>query len=156
MPPIRRANGSIVVELPRRVRRLLVDTAEAVRRCVEDPSTPAFDQLYGRIDESADVDDPLFGLERQSTIDDVCAVVAETAQSKRLSDAQGEAWLRVLGMAVMVTTAGAGIRTEEDLDRLDAERSQLIDLLRSLQFLVAGSLDPTLEELDDLLGSAPD
>lgn len=156
MPPIRRANGSIVVELPRRVRRLLVDAAEAVQRCVEDPSSPAFGQLYGRLDESADVDDPLFGLERQSAVDDVCAVVMETAQNKRLSEAQGEAWLRMLGMAVMVTAAGAGIRAEEDLDLLDPERSRLLDVLRALQLLVAASLDPALEDLDDLLGPEPD
>lgn len=154
--PIRRANGSIVVDLPRRARRFLVDAAEAVRRCVEDPSSPGFAQLYGPLDQSTDADDPLFSLERQTVIDDICAVVIDTAQNERLSDAQGEAWLRMLGMAVMVTAANAGIHTQEDVDLLDRKGSQPLDLLRSLQLLVARSLDPTLDELDDLVGPEAD
>ena len=154
--PIRRVDGSIVVELPRRARRFLEDAARAVQRCVEDPSSPGFGQLYGRLEESADVDDPLFSLERQTAIDDICSVVIETAQNARLSDAEAEAWLSTLGMAVTVTAAAAGIRTDEDLDLLDRKRSQLLDLLRSLQLLVARSLDPTLDELDDSIAPEPD
>lgn len=145
--PIRRANGTIVVELPLRARRFVVDAAQLVRHCAEDPSSPAFGQLYRRLDESADVDDPLFNLERQTAIDDICATVVETAHAERLRDAQAEAWLRTLGMAVMLVAAGAGVRTEDDLDLLDRRRTELLDLLRSLQLLLARCLDPTLDGL---------
>ncbi|MGH9918689.1 MAG: hypothetical protein ACRD6W_07470, partial [Nitrososphaerales archaeon] len=112
--PIRRVNEAIEVALPRRARRLLADASAAVQRCVEDPNSPAFGQLYGPLDETADVDDPLFRLERQTAIDDLCASVIQTSNDERLSDTQAEAWLRVLGMAVSLVAANAGIRTEED------------------------------------------
>lgn len=153
--PIRRANGAILVELPRRARRLLLNAASAVQRCAEDPASPAFGQLYSQLDEAADVDDPLFRLERQTAIDDLCTVVVETANEARISDIQAEAWLRVLGMAVLLVAANAGIRTEDDLDRLDRRRTYVLDVLRSLQLLLACSLDPALGEVDEW-GSGPD
>lgn len=142
--PIRRENDVIVVDLPRRARRFVADTADMVRRTVEDPSSPGFGRLYGRLDEGADADDPLVTFERQTAIDETCTTVIESAHKRVLSDAEGDAWLRTLGMAVALTAAGAGIRTEDDVDRLDPHRTRVLDLLRSLQLLLALGLDPEL------------
>ena len=133
-----------MVELPRRVRRFVEESAEAVRRSVDDPSAPAFARLYGQLDESAVHGDPLVTLERQTVIDEVCRIVTESARKDRLSDAEADAWLRVLGMAVALVAATAGLATDDDVERLDPGRARHLDLLRSLQLLVAQSLDPTL------------
>ena len=145
-PPIRRKNGTIVVELPRRARRFVVVTAEAVLQSADDPSSLGFGRLYRPIDGSAVFDDPLATLERQTAIDATCRAVIDSAQQKALSDAEAEAWLRMLGMAVAITAANAGVKTEDDLDRLDPKVSRFLDLLRSLQLLLVGGLDPTLPD----------
>lgn len=142
--PIRREGESIVVELPRRARRFVEERADGVRRSGDDPSAPAFTRLYGRLDESAEHDDPLVTLERQTVIDELCRTVTESARKERLSDAEADAWLRVLGMAVALEAATAGLATDDDVERLDPVRTRLLDLLRSLQVLLAQSLDPTL------------
>lgn len=147
--PIRRLNGSIDVKLPRRARRLLLGVAAAVQECVDDPSSLAFGRLYGQLDETANIDDPLLRLERQRAIDDLCAMVVESANENRLSDIQAEAWLRVLGMGVSLIAANAEVHVDEDLKRLDRKGAHMLDLLRSLQLLLAYSLDPTLGDLDD-------
>lgn len=150
--PIRREGDAVVVELPARARRFLVDAADAVRRRADDPSSPGFGRLYGPLDESAETDDPLLRLERQSSVEGICGTVTESAHRRELSDAEAEAWLRMLGMAVAVVAADAGIQTEGDLERLDPDRSRLLDLLRSLQLLLARSLDP---DLSDPAGEEP-
>lgn len=152
--PIRRQDDTIVVELPEWARRFVVDTAEAVQRSVEDPSSPGFERLYGRLDESAEVDDPLVILQRQTTIDEICGTVIGSAPKGGLSELEAEAWLRMLGMAVTIIAANAGIHTDDDLELLDPELAQLLDLLRSLQVLLARSLDPALGEPADPGGPA--
>ncbi|MGH9087678.1 MAG: hypothetical protein ACRDYZ_06130 [Acidimicrobiales bacterium] len=150
--PIRRQDGAIVVELSDLARQFVLSTAERVRRSVEDPASAGYGRLYARIDESTTTDDPLVTLERQTAIDDVCRAVAGTAGEARLSDGDAEAWLKMLGMAVALTSATAGIRTDEDLEMAGNDLSQLLDLLRSLQVWLAFSLDPSIEDLDDFEG----
>lgn len=142
--PIRREQGTIVVELPNRARRFLVEVTGSVQRSADDPASPGYGRLYGQLDESAEIDDPLLRLERQAAIDEVCRVVIDSSHKEQLSDAEAEAWLSVLGLGVTITAANAGIRSEDDLDHLDRKLSRRLDVLRSLQLLVALGLDPSL------------
>lgn len=148
--PIRRQRGAIVVELPDLARDFLVRTAEGVRASAEDPASAGYRRLFAQLDGDAEADDPLVTLERQTAIDEVCRTVTASAHRDRLSDAEAEAWLQVLGMAVAMTTAAAGVQTDDDLADLDPDLTQLLDLMRSLQLLVAFSLDPAVEAVADV------
>jgi hypothetical protein len=147
--PIRRANGVIVVTLPDGVRHLLLDSAQRVRRSATDPASAGYVRLYAPIDEDIETADPLVTLRRQVAVDEVCGVVQETWRRERLTEGEADAWIKVLGMAVAIASASAGIETEADVEAMDPDVSHLLDLLRSLQLLLAVSVDPSLEDMED-------
>lgn len=152
---IRREHGTIVVELPRGARQFVVATADGVRRTVEAPASAGYRRLYGRLDEGGAPDDPLVTLQRQTAIDELCRIVVASSRHRRLTDEEAEAWIKVLGLAVAMTTAEAGVHTDADLHKLDARRAEALDVLRWLQVELAFALDPSLEAPSDAPWDGP-
>lgn len=140
--PVRRVGpDAIALDLPRWVVPLVADAADRVRRTAQRPGAPGFERLFGRIDESAAVDDPLSVLARQTMFDDVATAVAESLGQTVLSDAQAEAWLQVLSLSLAERAAELGVRDEEDRAALSPAEQRRLDVVYALQLTLIEALD---------------
>ena len=114
------------------------------RRLEEDgasPRSPGFESLFGRIDESAVVDDPAYVLERQLAVDDVLSLVAASASKDVIEPEEAEAWLKVLGMTLSRRAAELGVRTEADRASLPAKEEAAIRVVYALQVSLIDAID---------------
>lgn len=140
--PVRRTGpDAIALDLPPWVRELVADAADRVQHTAAQPGTAAFARLFAPIDESADVDDPLAVLARQTMLDERAAAVAGSAAQGVISDAQAEAWLQVLSLYLAVRAAELGVRTEEERDALAPEAQAGFDAVHALQLALIVALD---------------
>ncbi|HVC13897.1 MAG TPA: hypothetical protein VND62_03465 [Acidimicrobiales bacterium] len=140
--PFRRtADGRIGLDLPPGVREFMTAAAERLRDTGSTPGSPGFLRLFGRIDESAEVDDPAYVLGRQLAIDEVVAAVAASAQKPTIDTDEAEAWLKVLGMTLSRRSAELGVRTDEDREKLDDEDQAVIRVAYALQVALMDVLD---------------
>ncbi|HTX63860.1 MAG TPA: hypothetical protein VMD28_09485, partial [Acidimicrobiales bacterium] len=99
--PFRRLDGGrIALDLPPGVREFLVAAMEGLRETGTSPGSPGFAGVFGRIDESTDVDDPAYVLTRQLAVDGVVSVVSGSLQKAVIDRAEAEAWLKLLGMTL--------------------------------------------------------
>ncbi len=105
------------------------------------PSSPGFACLFGRIDESAVVDDPAYVLERQLAVDEVLSVVASSARKDVIEREEAEAWLKVLGMTLSRRAAELGLRTEADRASLPAKEEAEISVVYALQVSLIDAID---------------
>ncbi len=134
------ADGSVVVELPRSLRRFVRGAVEAVRRAVADPAAPGHLRVMGRVDADEEHDDPFVTLERQSALDGVLATVAATEGHDRLSQAEAEAWLEVFSLALAVEADRLKIAGDDDMERLGAKELDHLRLLQTLQAMLVVAL----------------
>jgi len=131
-------DGRIAVRLPAAVRSFLAAAAERLREVGASPGSPGFARLFGRIDETADADDPAYVLARQLAVDEVVAAVAASAEKSVIDPEEAEAWLAVLGMTLSRRAEELGLRTEEDRARIAREDEAVIRVVYALQ---AGLID---------------
>lgn len=140
--PFRRlADGRIALDLPPGVREFMVAAAQRLRETAASPGSPGFDRLFGRIDESADVDDPAYVLTRQFEVDDVLTVVATSVNKTVIEPGEAEAWLKVLGMTLSRRSAELGIRTEEDRATLGLEDEAVLRVAYAIEVALIDALD---------------
>lgn len=144
--PFRRlGDGRIALDLPPGVREYMLAAAERLRETGVLPGSPAFERLFGRIDESADVDDPAYVLTRQFAVDEAVTAVVKSAQKSVIDAQEAEAWLKVLGMTLSRRSAELGLRTEQDRAKLDAEDEAVIRVAYALQVGLIDALDAPQE-----------
>jgi hypothetical protein len=134
-------DGRIELDLPPGVRDYMVAAAERLRETVEAPGTVAFERLFGRIDESAEIDDPAYVVARQLAIDQVVQQVVASAHKPVIDADDAEAWLKVLGMTLSRECAEHGIRSEDDRASLDAPDEAVIRVAYALQLGLIEALD---------------
>ncbi|MDA8311830.1 MAG: hypothetical protein M0Z46_14690 [Actinomycetota bacterium] len=140
--PFRRLpDGRIELDLSPGVREFMAAAAERLRETVEAPGSAAFERLYGRIDESADMDDPAYVLARQLAVDEIVHAVSASARAPVIDAGEAEAWLKVLGMTLSRQCAERGLRTEEDRAKLDAQDEAVIRVAYALQVGLIDALD---------------
>ncbi len=140
--PFRRMeDGRIALNLPRGVRELVATAAGRLREAGTSPTSPGFESLFGRIDESAVVDDPAHVLGRQLAVDDVLSAVSSSVQKDVIDPEEAEAWLKVLGMTLSRRAAELGVRTEADRASLPAKEEQEIRLVYALQVSLIDAID---------------
>lgn len=123
----------------------MLAAAERLRETGVLPGSPAFERLFGRIDESADVDDPAYVLTRQFAVDEAVTAVVKSAQKSVIDAQEAEAWLKVLGMTLSRRSAELGLRTEQDRAKLDAEDEAVIRVAYALQVGLIDALDAPQE-----------
>jgi hypothetical protein len=136
------ADGSVIVELPRHLRRFVRESAERVAHAATDPSALGHARLMGRVDVDEDHDDPLVKLARQSGVDQALATVAATSGHDLLSATEAEAWLEVLSLALAVEATRLGVVNDGDLERMDPSELEQLRLLQALQAMLVASLSP--------------
>lgn len=119
----------------------MVAAAERLRDTGSSPGTAGYGRLFGRIDESAEVDDPAYVVERQIAVDELATRVLDSAESSVLDSDEAEAWLKVLGLTLSRRAAELGILTEEDRERLDEQESAVIRVAYALQVGLIDALD---------------
>jgi hypothetical protein len=134
-------DGRIAVRLPSAVRSFVAAAAERLREVGESPGSPGFARLFGRIDETADADDPAYVLARQLAVDDVVAAVAASAEKPVIDPEEAEAWLAVLGMTLSRRSEELGLRTEEDRAGITREDEAVIRVVYALQAGLIDALD---------------
>lgn len=132
---------SIDVDLPETVMRLVKYWADEVQRTADEPMSTGNVEMFGKINEDVEADDPMLTLERQMMIGGVCALVLASSDKRRLTDAEAEAWLQVLGMALSLEAAKLGISSYEDLDILSEEDGFTLSLLQGLASALTDALD---------------
>ena len=134
-------DGRIALRLPAEVRSFMAAAAAQLRDVGASPGSPGFARLFGRIDETADADDPAYVLARQLAVDEVVAAVAASAWKSVVDPEEAEAWLAVLGMTLSRRAEELGIRTEEDRAGLAAEDEAVIRVVYALQAGLMDALD---------------
>lgn len=132
---------SIDVDLPETVMRLVKYWADEVQRTADEPMSTGNVEMFGKINEDVEADDPMLTLERQMMIGGVCALVIGSSDKRRLTDAEAEAWLQVLGMALSLEAAKLKISSYEDLDILSEEDGFTLSLLQGLASALTDALD---------------
>jgi hypothetical protein len=140
--PIRRGGpGLIDLDLPEPLAGFVELVADRVRRSADQPGSPGFDRLYGEVEVGAARQDPLVMLRRQTTVDGLCAVVASSCRKPAISDEEGEAWMRVLGMASALRAAELGLSTDGDRDALTQHDEAYFGAIQALQLWLIEALD---------------
>ncbi len=134
-------DGSVVVEFPRSVRRFVRGAVEAVRRAVADPTAPGHLRVMSRVDADEEHEDPIVTLERQSALDRVLATVTATEGNDRLSDAEAEAWLEVLSLALAVEADRLKLVGDDDVERLGGKELDHLRMLQMLQAMLVVALE---------------
>lgn len=134
---------SIEVELPETIAGLVRDWALEVRRNVDDPTSAGSVEVFGKINEDAESDDPMLALERQLMIDRVCSLVLASWNQPQLTTAEAEAWLQVLGVALSLDAAQHEITSYEDVETLSEDDRVSLGLLQGLSSALAEALDAT-------------
>jgi hypothetical protein len=134
-------NGRIALDLPPVVRELMIAVTGRLEEAGASPSSPGFASLFGRIDESAVVDDPAYVLERQLAVDEVLSVVASSVRKDVIEREEAEAWLKVLGMTLSRRAAELGLRTEADRASLPAKEEAEIRVVYALQVSLIDAID---------------
>jgi len=132
---------SIDVDLPETVMRLVKYWADEVQRTADEPMSTGNVEMFGKINEDVEADDPMLTLERQMMIGGVCALVIGSSDKRRLTDAEAEAWLQVFGMALSLEAAKLKISSYEDLDILSEEDGFTLSLLQGLASALTDALD---------------
>jgi hypothetical protein len=141
-PPFRRAGaGLIEVDLPPWLVDFMVTATDRIRGSLEQPGTPAFGRLNSPIEEAADVDDPLVVLSRQTMLDEVVSAVSASVRSRLITDADAEAWLKLLGLALAARAAELGVRSEEHREALSSDDEGFFGVAHTLQLLLIEVLD---------------
>jgi hypothetical protein len=133
--------GRIELSLPREVREFMVAATERLREAGASPGSPGFDGLFGRIDESASVDDPAYVLARQLLVDEVVSAVSSSVGKDVIEPEEAEAWLKVLGMTLSRRTAELGVRTEDDRAQLGVRDEAVIRAVYALQIGLIDAID---------------
>ncbi len=136
----RSADGTIEVDLPKSLRRFVAEAALAVRRTAEDPAAVGHGRIMRPLEETAEDDDPLVTLERQSSIEEICALVEATARNERLTDDEADAWMKVLSLTLAIRAGQLGLTGDDDPERLDASESEQIRFLQALLVLLVDAL----------------
>jgi hypothetical protein len=140
--PFRRLeDGRIALDLPYGVREFMVDAAERLRDTGASPGSLGFVGLFGRIDETADVDDPAYVLARQLSVDEVVSVVSASARKEVIEPQEAEAWLKLLGLTLSRRAAELGVRTEDDRAALGVRDEAVIRVVYALQAGLIDALD---------------
>lgn len=140
--PVRRLpDGMLEVALPSWATDFLADAAGRLQATAQEPGTPAFKRLFGRADSAASVEDPLVVLTRQTMVDDIVATVRQSARKRLISEEEGEAWLKVLGLSLAARAADLDIQTDEARDALPLEEAQYFDVVHALQIFLIEALD---------------
>ncbi len=134
-------DGRIAVRLPAAVRSFVAAAAERLHEVGMAPGSPGFARLFGRIDETADADDPAYVLARQLAVDEVVAAVATSAEKSVIDPDEAEAWLAVLGMTLSRRAEELGLRTEEDRAGIAREDEAVIRVVYALQAALIDALD---------------
>lgn len=115
--------------------------AERLRETGSSPGSPGFDVLFGRIDESAAIDDPAYVLERQLGVDEVVSVVSASVGKDVIDVREAEAWLKVLGMTLSLRAAELGLRTEADREALGIRDEAVMRAVHALQVGLLDAID---------------
>lgn len=103
-----RAQGQLV--------EFVCEQADVVEHVLHTPSDPSFYRLCGPVNVEVSEDDVFTRLEREMTIEALCARVRTSAKAETLSREDLEAWLSVLSMALGVLAAKLGIVDDESRD----------------------------------------
>jgi len=140
-PFIRTASG-IAVDLPRPLRRWLIEQAAAAADDAVSANGPVKRRLFGPIDLAADHDDPVAELQRQFAVEGSLGVLVETAQATKLSEEQAEEWIRGLQLVLVAAAARQAIVTDDDLARIDEQRGAELQTIQALISLLIDALDP--------------
>jgi hypothetical protein len=139
--PFRRTGPDrIDVRLPRPLLGAVAWAVDAVQHAASSPGTTGFKRLFAPI-EAGISDDPLATLERQTIIGSVLESAAGSQDRTWLTDAEAEAWLQLLGLALALQMEELGIRTEADRNRLDRRVNARIDAMHALQICLIDALD---------------
>ncbi len=134
-------DGRIAVRLPAAVRSFVAAAAERLRDVGTAPGSPGFARLFGRIDETADADDPAYVLARQLAVDEAVAAVAASTEKPVIDLEEAEAWLAVLGMTLSRRMEELGVRTEADRAGIAREDEAVIRVVYALQAGLIDALD---------------
>ncbi len=119
----------------------MVTAAHRLRETGAAPGSPAFEGLFGPIDESVAVDDPSYVLARQLAVDEVVSVVSASAEKEVIEPAEAEAWLKLLGMTLTRRAAELGVRTEHDRETVGVRDEAIIQVVYALQLGLIDVLD---------------
>lgn len=137
----RLGDGRIALDLPAGVREFMAAAAERLHDTAAAPGSPGFERLFGRIEETAVLDDPAYVLSRQLAVDELASSVAASARKEVIDADEAEAWLKVLGLTLSRRCAELGIRTEQDRARLDAADEAVLQVVYALQVALIEVLD---------------
>ncbi len=119
----------------------MIAAAERLRDTGSSPGTAGYGRLFGRIDESAEVDDPAYVVARQIAVDELATSVLESTQESVIDSEVAEAWLKVLGLTLSRRAAELGVLTEEDRERLDEQDLAVVRVAYALQVGLIDALD---------------
>jgi hypothetical protein len=141
-PAIRRlGTDAIEIDLPRSVIEILRDSAHELQHAMDQPDSPAVGRLLAQVDESAEHDDPVVTLSRQTAIDETIVTVLSSWHKRVLSDAEAESWLRLLGLVLSVRAAELGVHTEGERAAISRSDERFFQLVYVLQLALIEALD---------------
>ena len=111
-----------------------------------DPTHPAFARIFGPVDPSVDLDDPLLLFERQSAAEDMVSVVRGSINNDVLSPEEIFTWIRVLALSTAALDAlySPGPANE----RSPGPLTSLLTSHSLIQHIFVLALDPAMAELD--------
>ena len=132
---VRRRDGRIEVRLNEAGREVAREAFGRVLIAERDPDHEWHAGLNAPIDPSADTDDPVSTLSRQSDISTNAELAVITLNEQFLNESEAWAWLSTFQLALRSTAVANGLMTEEKLKSCDPG---LLDFIRTLQqFLFA-------------------
>lgn len=137
----RRGADAIEIDLPKVVAEIVRDSATELQRAMEQPGSVAAVRLLAPVDESAEHDDPVVTLSRQTAIDHTIETVLTSWHKRVLSDAEAESWLRLLGLVLSVRAAELDIQTEAQRESISRSDQRFFQLVYVLQLGLMEALD---------------
>ena len=134
---VRRRDARVEVRLNERGRDLVRDVFNQVVAAEQDPGHEWHASLSTPMDPSADEDDPVATLTRQSETSTNAELAAMSVDEQFLNDREAWAWLTTLQVALRSMAVTNGLLSDEKLDQSEEGLRTRIQVLQQLLFSLA-------------------
>ena len=138
-------DGKVRLVAPEHLMDFVCEQANIVEHVLHTPSDPTFYRLCGPINVEVSEDDVFSRLEREMTIEALCAKVRSSVEADSLDVADLEAWLSVLSMALGVVASKLGVVDDDARDNVPVMADTYFTASNFLQCSVIEAIESLTE-----------